>query len=280
MGTSGPAEKPRYDHLSDEQLIELLPASDEEKYRQRTTPEEEQLFEESPERFIKPEAKVILEELWSRLYPPMASKARSKLWAICPRQHGDPDGFVRQSVNEAYFAFLRRIKKQEYGNFPGYVYTLFLNVGRDEARKITGKRGPAGEEDDDRGVVRPKLVALDDAGEVVSQGMGPLQKLTEAELKGTIIAILREHAEEHPTSAHTLVLHGAEGQTWEQVADAVLPSEAVEGSLEARKGRVRRLFTENRAEVAPKLEKYGITSEHVFHWKEAGVGAGTETDDE
>ena len=53
MGTPAPLTETPYSSLSDEQLIELLPASDEEKYLDRATTADEEMFEEDPERFIK-----------------------------------------------------------------------------------------------------------------------------------------------------------------------------------------------------------------------------------
>ena len=69
---------------------------------------------------------------------------------------------------------------------------------------------------------------------------------TEERLRGIIGAILRNHAEEHPTSAHTVRLRGAESKTWPEIAEAVFPAEKFEKSLEARKGDVRTVREEPR----------------------------------
>ncbi|MFI5089719.1 MAG: hypothetical protein ACHP7P_06645 [Terriglobales bacterium] len=285
--------------LSVDQLIELLPASDEERYLPRVSPDDEKLFKQDPERFIKPDTKAVLEELWNRLFPAMESKVKAKLQAICPRQHGDREDFAREAINDAYLAFLRRIKNRDaqgrkHENFPGYVYTLFLNIGRDKRRGITGRAQPDEDQKEKpavplEGDIAPKksvpqekkyaaprkpILRPIEEGLTVSHGKGPLQELAEGQLKAIIRGILEDHAGDNPMSTKTLVLHGAEGQTWEEVAEEVFPAQFFAKSLEARKGQVRRLFKEDRDIVAPKFEKYGITSEHIFHWKETS-GAGT-----
>lgn len=266
--------------FTDQELFSLLPATAGERYRARGTKQEEDLFEEEPERFIKTEAKAVLDELWNRHFPPQEGKLGGKLRNLCPRQHADRDGFVSNALSQAYIAFLRRIVRQEYENFRGYLYTLVLNVARDEVRKITRRPLEGGEVNRGPTLSKPREEQLDENTDAVSQGKGPLQTLTESHLKEIMRKILEEHAPDHLLSTLTLILHGVRDQTWEEVAETLQPEEIFEGSLEARKGRVRRLFKLDRVKVAPKLAKYGITSEHVFHWKEAGRVGTSESEPE
>jgi len=196
--------------LSDEQLFTLLPATDRERYRAPTTAEEKKQFEDEPERFIKADTKVILDELWNRHFLPQEAKLRGKLRTLCPRQHADQDGFVDDAVTGAYVAFLRRIKRQRYENFRGYLYTLVIRAGRDKVRKIVG-RPSKGKEHAERFEPstrrKPPEEQLDERTDAVSQGRDPLQVITEEQLKEIIRSILEEHAGDHPLSTLTVVLH-------------------------------------------------------------------------
>lgn len=283
--------------LTDDELIELLPASDEEKYLDRETPADEEKFEKDPELFIKSPVKGVLHELWNRHYPLLERKVRSKLWRLCPLQNGDPDSFVREALNEAYLAFVRRIKSrdakgQKYSNFSGYVYTLFLNVGRDKARKIIG-RGPGDQDDEEKADAppegttpttigsavqgkkpdpppRPTLVPLDDASDV-SQDETPEQKFSREELKCIIIEVINKHSIDNPISTQTVLLQSQE-DNWTKVTNVVMPPEVFKKSLRRRIDDVKELFEKDRLELDRDLSEYGITSEHVFHLREAGSG--------
>ncbi len=242
MGAPAPVTETPYSSLSEEQVIELLPASDEERYLAPVTPEELELFKSGP------------------------------------RQHRDREGFVREVLSDAYLAFLRRIRKcdaqgQKYENFRGYVYALFISVARDKARQITKKRRPVGL--DDNATNKPAAPEqLDDETAVVSKDMTPEQEATLGQLKSIIRSIIDDHAGEHPESAKTLCARSMDGGNWEDVANQVFPPNFFNKSLEARKGRVRRLFVDDCVAIAPKFERAGITSEHVFHFKERGSASG------
>ena len=270
MGTPAPADKPR---LSDEDLFDLLPASEQEKYRPRVTDEEKATFRKAKEKFIRDQVKEILDELWNRHYPAQVQILHVKLCRICPPEEPDRDGFAAECTKKAYTAFLRRTFKQSYENFAGYLYTIFVSTAIDEYRRIHGRKPEGAQDGEPARPGPPPPVTIDEVPNVVSAGKGPLQELTEEQLRGIIEAILHDHAREHPISARTVRLRGTEGKTWPEIAETVFPADKFEKSLEARNGDVRRLFKQNRAEIVPKLEKYGITSEHTFHWKEAYSGA-------
>jgi len=305
MGTPAPLAEASYSSLSDEQLIELLPASDEEKYLDRTTPADEERFKKEPELFIKPAFMEALHELWNRHYPLLERKVRSKLWKICPRQHGDPDSFAREALNEAYLAFIRRIKSRDakgekYSNFSGYVYTLFLNVGRDKARRIIGR--PPGEEDEEEKVApmpehcaappakraargkkpdsppRPTSVPLDAAADV-SLDETPDQKFSREELIRIIKGVIYRHSLDNPISTQTVLLQSQE-DNWTKVTEAVMPTEVLKKSLRRRTDVVKDLYEKDCLELGRDLSEYGITSEHVFHFREAGSGTTTPSEEE
>jgi len=299
MGTPAPLAATPHSNLSDEELIELLPASNKEKYLDRATPADEEIFKEDPELFIKPAVKEVLHELWNRHYPSVERKVRSKLWRICPLQYGDPDSFVREALNDAYLAFIRRIKSrdakgQKYSNFSGYVYTLFLNVGRDKARAIIGR--PPGDQDEEEKVAlpehgappatksatrgkktdvpaRPIHVPLDAASDV-SLDETPAQKFSREELVCIIKRVIDKHAIDNPISTQTVLLQSQE-HNWTKVTKAVMPPEVVEKSLRRRIDVVKDLCEKDCLELGRDLSEYGITSEHVFHFKEAGSGTPT-----
>ncbi|MFY9559304.1 MAG: hypothetical protein WAQ52_03645 [Terriglobales bacterium] len=304
MGTPAPLAETPYSSLSDEQLIELLHASDEERYRSATQ-EEQELFKKEPERFIKSAVKEVLHELWNRHYPLLERKVRSKLWRLCPLQYGDPDSFVRETLNEAYLAFIRRIKSrdakgQKYTNFSGYVYTLFLNVGRDKARRIIG-RSPDDQDEEEKGATlpeygaapptksaaqgkkpdpppRPTPVPLDAASDV-SLDETPEQKLSREDLKRIIIEVINKHGIDNPISTQTVLLQSQE-DNWTKVTNAVMPPEVFKKSLRRRIDDVKKLYEKDRLELGKDLSERGIMSEHVFHFREAGSGTATQSEDE
>jgi hypothetical protein len=289
MGTPARLTEPPYSSLSDEQLIELLPASDEEKYLDRATPADEKIFKEDPERFIKSEVKEVLHELWNRHYPSVERKVRSKLWRICPLQYGDPDSFVREALNDAYLAFIRRIKSrdakgQKYANFSGYVYTLFLNVGRDKARMIIGRR-PEGQDEEEKAEgkkpdvrAKPIHVPLDAASDV-SLDETPDQKFSREELVRIIKKVIYKHGIGNPISTQTVLLQSQE-DNWTKVTNAVMPAELVKKFLRRRIDDVKDLYERDCLELGRDLSEYGITSEHVFHFREAGRGTTTPSEEE
>jgi hypothetical protein len=197
--------------LSEQELVKFLPV--EKKDPEHLTPQE----------------KGALDELWRRHYRELKENLRAKTFSLRPHEEPDKEHFLHMCINEAYPAFLRRTRQDEYKNFGGFLFKLALNVGLDVRRQLTKKRADKRSETEKKKKPPVEMISVDDLTEtLVDEGKEALQIVAARELREIVRQVLEEHAGESPISAlSTRVVRQKyiNELSWEQIARNLFPEE-------------------------------------------------------
>jgi hypothetical protein len=243
MGNSPSSGSPNTEHLSEEELIKLLPAP-------------RKKGEKRDAKNLSVQERLALDELWKRHREEVEKNLRAKIFAcgstLCPSQEPNKEHFLQMCINEAYQAFLRRVSEREYENFGGFLFTLVLNVALDVRDEVIGK-GP------------PDTISADDNTDLlVDEGKKAPQIVANHELRKIMKKLIKKHAGESPLSLNVVVHRSMGDWDWKEIAEKRVPKEILGKSLRTRIRVAQAFYKRDRMRMLQLLSEYKITNPDLF----------------
>lgn len=242
--------------LSDAEIIQLLPP----KLHKR---------QERPESDLTPLQRQGLDVLWPRHCGTVERHLRGKIFgchsSLCPLEEPDKEHFLGMCLDSAYTAFLRRIWRQDYRNFDGFLCTLAYKVALDVRKEIKKRgitRAPAKGGSGNKPTPPVEVIQLDETTLLVDGGEKTLRSVAARELRD----IFDKYAGESQQNMLSMkvAIDRKLGSTWREIAEEFLPAEVDDRPLLARMAAVRRFENHDKRTLLVWLQKHGISDARAF----------------
>src|SRR6266436_110538 len=220
-----PEQRPLdFENLTDEELFELLPVKEKKRLPRNKI----------QTRYLKPEERSALEELWRRYWPKTKEYLRARIYAsgstLCPPEEPDKGHFCVTCFDETELVFFRRTCRKQYEKFGAFLFTMALNVTLDIRKHLTGtEEGPT--------IIHDEDVTKD----LEDTGRDPHQTFAARQLRD----LFEEYAAISPRNALSMkiaYLKRGQDMTWEKILELTeknCPGKAIGPTIGARIKKLR-----------------------------------------